>query len=874
MPNFESATLWQNSLGKKINEDEHEKEREFFRTSLESFRKKALILAAEIAITMPDFTVHDITHIDALWEMASIICGEDYEINPAEAYVLGGAFLIHDLGMGLAAYPDGTSSLKETTVWNDTYSYINKNSKESKEVIEKQTLEIVLRALHAKQAEKLALISWGDDKGKEYLIDDTSLRDDYGAVIGKIAYSHWWDSSEIINNFPSKLGAIGTMPHHWQVDPVKLACIMRVADAAHIDSRRAPSFLRKLRKLPNFSEQHWLFQQKLYQPRIERDRLVYTSKSSFDVNEAASWWLCYDTLKMIDRELNSVDLILHGAGTKRFKAKGLANIDNFQSLVRLITTNGWTPVDARVHVGNVSKLVKNLGGSQLYGNNPFVAIRELVQNGCDAIRARRLLENDDESYGSITVRLDRDEDGLYIEVEDDGVGMSSSVLTGPFLDFGNSFWGTTQMHDQFPGLESKGYRSTGKFGVGFFSIFMISNKVKVITRRYEEGRSETRVLSFDNELLERPILRLASRDEYIKNGGTKVVAYIADERFYKKILRNRRGGNFENLGELMIHCFPSLDVDMFVEDNISGFKKKIICASDWTYLNGSDFLSRVLSKVKGEKGHGEDSNYYKRLETIDKFSKNIRPIIYQGKMVGRGYLIPSAYDYYPDSLSHGALTVGGFRTSYLKGCVGVFLGVTSTASRDSAHPAFPGELYQEWFEEQFLLIKDDLEPDEQVHIASKLRFAGLDIKDLFFCNNSHKHFTVESFTNEILKKYDEIKFLSSVYIKKTIASEGEDYPHVEYDENVICIDSSINFMLGAPDPESLSWPNNEQVEFLKSTLAGLLLELISDVWGITLTKFEDFSFDSSKTRDKTKVGTFLNKEYFLEASVISKSDFT
>lgn len=47
-----------------------------------------------------------------------------------------------------------------------------------------------------------------------------------------------------------------------------------------------------------------------------------------------------------------------------------------------------------------------------------------------------------------------------IEVEDNGVGMSPKVLTGPFLDFGQSFWGTSLMHEELPGLESKGFIST------------------------------------------------------------------------------------------------------------------------------------------------------------------------------------------------------------------------------------------------------------------------------------------------------------------------------------------------------------------------------------------------------------------------------
>jgi len=873
MSSFESATLWQNSLAKKTNDDEFEKEREFFRTSLENFRKKALILAGEIAIDMPDYTVHDITHIDALWEMASIICGEDYELNPAEAYILGGAFLIHDLGMGLAAYPDGIENIKKTTIWEDKYAYMSKNFQGSQEMLDKSTMEVVLRALHAKQAEKLALVSWGRDSEKEYLIDDASLRDDYGSIIGKIAYSHWWDSSEIVLKFPTKLGAIGSMPYAWQIDTVKLACIMRVADASHIDSRRAPAFLRKLRKLPKLSEQHWLFQQKLYQPRIERDRLVYTSKSSFNVNEAASWWLCYDTLKMIDKELNAVDIILHNSGNKRFKAKGLANVDNLHSLMRLITTNGWTPVDARVHVGNVSGLVKNLGGSQLYGKNPLVAIRELVQNGCDAIRARRILEGDDEGYGTITIKLDKDDLGAYVEVEDDGVGMSSSVLTGPFLDFGNSFWGTTHMHDQFPGLESKGYKSTGKFGVGFFSVFMISNKVNVFTRRYEEGRSETKVLSFENELLERPILRSATSEEYIKNGGTRIRAYINDEDLLKKLFRKRNGGYFNNLSDLLIHHFPAIDVSMVVNDKIHNISKKIISANDWTYLNDSNFLERVLSKTEDDDIDGYEKSFQKDMSLLEKYKNNIREIVYEGQIVGRGYLVPGESYISSIGLLNASVTVGGFRTSNIRGCVGVFLGVTNKASRDSALPAFPAMLYRNWLSEQFELIKNDITYKQQLKLSAQLRLAGIGIEEMVFCRSSTKYHNMESLIDEIFNKYDEVKFLDSFQSRSENPNLSDDYYSVIYDDNVINVSSALEMIITQTDPEYLGWPNEEKVDLFKHSLFGLFLELAAKTWEVPLDKIKEFKISRSKNSELSRVGVYLGKEFKLQTHVLRRKDY-
>ena len=120
MNQFDQSKIWQKTLGIRLNDDIHSKEREFLRVEYEKFREKAALVAAEIARDLPDFTVHDITHIDSLWSLTDLIIPENYTLTPAEVFVLGGAFLLHDLGMGLAAYPEGIETFKNGNLWKDT----------------------------------------------------------------------------------------------------------------------------------------------------------------------------------------------------------------------------------------------------------------------------------------------------------------------------------------------------------------------------------------------------------------------------------------------------------------------------------------------------------------------------------------------------------------------------------------------------------------------------------------------------------------------------------------------------------------------------------------------------------------------------------
>jgi hypothetical protein len=168
MNRYEQTSIWQKTLGKQLEPDPFQKDRELLRVQFENFRDKAKILAAEIARDLPEFTVHDITHLDALWETAELVAKEDYVLTPAEAFVLGGTFLIHDLGMGLASFPNGINELKKEPIWNDTVASILKKKLkrpvEEKDLLkldtetEKLATENVLRSLHAKHAEKLALV--------------------------------------------------------------------------------------------------------------------------------------------------------------------------------------------------------------------------------------------------------------------------------------------------------------------------------------------------------------------------------------------------------------------------------------------------------------------------------------------------------------------------------------------------------------------------------------------------------------------------------------------------------------------------------------------------------------------------------------------
>ena len=297
----------QSALAARL-DDPFKKERERLRSTYDAVRTAAAPIAESIARDLPDYTVHDISHLDALWEYAELIAGPTYPLTPCEAFVLGCAFLVHDLGMGLAAYPEGLQGLKQHERWKDLEARQRGDKKFGKSssagpsgVDEEYIIAEMLRHLHAERAASLASVYWTDpDDRRFYLIDDHGLREAFGPVIGRVAHSHWWPVDRILKEFPTIMGALAGFPQIWTVDAAKLACILRCADYAQIDDRRAPSFIRALRWPRLGADDHWRFQNKLYQPRIEGDRLIFPAKNGFNVSEASAWWLCFDTLRGLD----------------------------------------------------------------------------------------------------------------------------------------------------------------------------------------------------------------------------------------------------------------------------------------------------------------------------------------------------------------------------------------------------------------------------------------------------------------------------------------------------------------------------------------------------------------------------------------------
>ncbi|MBB3815684.1 hypothetical protein FHY13_004091 [Xanthomonas arboricola] len=696
---FRLTWLWRHAFINPL-PDVTATEQEFFRDRYLAMREKAAVLVSQIAASMPGLTVHDLTHLDALWETASLVSEGAITVSPAEAFVFGASVLLHDSAMSLAAYPQGLDQLKQTIAWKDTVTallgdgdhHLDAVNTPPQEIVQRAVPE-VLRQLHAQQAGALAKQGWTSASGDTiYLIDDAELRFFYGDTIGQIAHSHWWSVSRVEDELSEDLGAFPSKTKS-RIDRVKLACLLRIADALHLDQRRAPRFLRALTEPQGVSALHWTFQERLAVPHIEHEAVVFTAGAPFTVADADAWWLAYDTISAVNRELQDVDLLMQNrAQGLFFRARRVKGAGSPEALARTIHTRGWRPIDTQLRVSDIPKVVETLGGAKLYGDDPTIVLRELIQNSADAIQARRRYQSRRENWGSITVALLERPDGHWLTVEDSGIGMSERVLTGPLIDFGTSFWRSSLATQEFPGLIAKGMNAIGRYGIGFFSVFMIGAIVRVVSRRCDQGEEAARVLEFRDGTASRPILSPAENGQAPVDGGTRIeVRLKTDPRTKGGLLHvSRYGETVLTLQQLVASLAPSVAVSIEVEEK--GASAPTIDPGDWLELADEALLLRLDPLAKSD-AHEKERKLSQHAAIRTVFGKDERPL-------GRAYIKPSEY-YRSDG---GWVTIGGLRAARLANVQGLLVGETVTASRNSAIPLVPKECLAEWATEQARII--------------------------------------------------------------------------------------------------------------------------------------------------------------------------
>ena len=137
----------------------------------------------------------------------------------------------------------------------------------------------------------------------------------------------------------------------------------------------------------------------------------------------------------------------------------------------------------RVQTENIFPIIKKF----LYSEHD-IFLRELVSNAVDATQKIKTLSSIGEAKGELgELRIDVkiDAEAKTLTISDKGVGMSGSEVDKYLNQV--AFSGAEEFLQKYKG-QNEG-NIIGHFGLGFYSSFMVSDKVEVITKSYQQDQN-------------------------------------------------------------------------------------------------------------------------------------------------------------------------------------------------------------------------------------------------------------------------------------------------------------------------------------------------------------------------------------------------
>ena len=170
-----------------------------------------------------------------------------------------------------------------------------------------------------------------------------------------------------------------------------------------------------------------------------------------------------------------------------------------------------------VSVENIFPLIKKF----LYSDHE-IFLRELISNGTDATLKLKHLTTIGESkadYGNPVIEVKIDKEGKKLHIIDQGLGMTAEEVEKYINQV--AFSGAEEFLDKYK-ESAKDSGIIGHFGLGFYSAFMVAEKVEIITKSHKEGTKAAH-WTCDGS----PEFTLVKADK--TDRGTEIILHIAED---------------------------------------------------------------------------------------------------------------------------------------------------------------------------------------------------------------------------------------------------------------------------------------------------------------------------------------------------------
>jgi Histidine kinase-, DNA gyrase B-, and HSP90-like ATPase len=433
----------------EINEDYAEKTIQF----LQGIEK----ILESIVEVFPYYTRHDAQHgFKVLKRMEQIVeynCFENFnklQFTASETFLLICSAYGHDLGM--AIFPNEENELLEKLEIERIGNW-----KENKK------LQAYLRDNHSNRGG--IYIS----KNSEILGIPTNLIYQLDLLMQSHNFSLIKIETELNQGFAAE---------EKEIDLRQLACILCISDAIEFsDTRVMEGVLEKLKEkmlskddinlVNSYHEnmKHFCISDSV---GISNERKVIFSGTFTDPK----------TLSLAHKTIDSIEIWIRNYVDIDFKSKNRRLNLRSDSVIRTLKIIGFDfeRIGIRLKKENIISLISSTSN---WTTDKSIVIRELLQNSVEACRYRRHNSRESDSYlPSIEIICSKKDN--TIQIKDNGCGMSRIVVLDNFLTVGNS-----RSFD--PTYTTEKYNSFSRFGIGFWSVFTISEFAEITTVPFEQS---------------------------------------------------------------------------------------------------------------------------------------------------------------------------------------------------------------------------------------------------------------------------------------------------------------------------------------------------------------------------------------------------
>jgi len=436
-------------------------------------------LLAQTNLLFDEYTPHDVPlHISSLSRITDELLGDRIDcLNSVEASILACALYGHDWGMAVseeekAVIVTGKKINGETThefalvakereIWK-TFSKQNGISTEDNGYVSLQTdvskpvWRDYVRKTHAERSRV---------RCEQYFAGRLA---DYGTAVGEVCAGHWYYIDQI-RGVDSKATVGGKI-----VNLQALAVYMRFIDLLDIGKNRTPYSLWKfVNPKDRISAIEWKKHQALSPVSFTKEDDSNRPRQIV-VRGATDDHVVYANLQDLERYLreqieeNITVLEEHG--------------NYYLGPTRLdwqVEPQEFIPINIRFEFDREQMF--DLVSGEIYDGDPFVFIRELLQNSIDACSQRRTRYAADggasPGHQVIRVTICTDVSGdSVVTIEDDGAGMTQRIVRDYLAKIGRSYYRSKEYGEL--GLKMT---PISRFGVGLLSCFEVASSIAVRT---------------------------------------------------------------------------------------------------------------------------------------------------------------------------------------------------------------------------------------------------------------------------------------------------------------------------------------------------------------------------------------------------------